>query len=208
MCALYPLAKARYKWLFYLLLFIKENVGSEMEEKREQEWKAATREKEGNVKEYWGNHHNMCNWDKKRKRKVRRKRNEKGRKKKKKGRNSEKEEQLMTNLNEAKLMNEENWIETTKFFLLFSYVSAFHSSSIVSSISERGNLVFLFCKFLPSVSSNSFFIFVVYVEEEFEETDQEIRKNRKKDCRIGNETIEEEWKAETQEKRRKKREKE
>ena len=30
----------------------KENAGSEMEEKREQEWKAATREKEGNIKEY------------------------------------------------------------------------------------------------------------------------------------------------------------
>ena len=29
--------------------------GSEMEETREEEWKAATR---GNVKEYWGNHHN------------------------------------------------------------------------------------------------------------------------------------------------------
>ena len=28
-----------------------------MEEKREEEWKAATREKDGNVKEYWGNHH-------------------------------------------------------------------------------------------------------------------------------------------------------
>ena len=28
----------------------------------------------------------------------------------------EKEEQLMINLNEAKLMNEENWIETTKMW--------------------------------------------------------------------------------------------
>ena len=31
-----------------------EIAGSEMEEKREEEWKAATREKEGNVNEYWG----------------------------------------------------------------------------------------------------------------------------------------------------------
>ena len=29
-----------------------------MGEKREGEWKATTREKEGNVKEYWGNHDN------------------------------------------------------------------------------------------------------------------------------------------------------
>ena len=35
-----------------------EITGSEMEEKREEEWKAATREKEGNVKEYWRNHLN------------------------------------------------------------------------------------------------------------------------------------------------------
>ena len=36
----------------------KENAGLEMEEKREEEWKTATREKEGNVKDFWGNHHN------------------------------------------------------------------------------------------------------------------------------------------------------
>ena len=36
-----------------------EIAGSEMEEKREEEWKAATREKGGNVKEYWRNHHNI-----------------------------------------------------------------------------------------------------------------------------------------------------
>ena len=65
----------------------------------------------------------------------------------------EKEEQLMINLNEAKLMNEENWIETTTFFLLFSCVSAIHSCSIVSSISDLVIFFFfffffLFCKFL------------------------------------------------------------
>ena len=46
----------------------------------------------------------------------RRKRNEKGRKKRKKAwvEIQEKEEQPMINSNEAKLMNEEDWIETTK----------------------------------------------------------------------------------------------
>ena len=41
-----------------------EIAGSEMEEKREEEWIAATRKKEGHVKEYWGNYHRQwCNWD-------------------------------------------------------------------------------------------------------------------------------------------------
>ena len=40
----------------------------------------------------------------------------KRRKKRKKVEIHEKEEQLMINLNEAKLMNEENWIETTKMW--------------------------------------------------------------------------------------------
>ena len=87
----------------------KENAGSEMEEKREEEWKAATREKEGNIKEYWGKSQ-RCNWDLKRKKGVRKKiKEEKGVK------IQEKEKQLMMNLNEAKQMNEENWIETTKW---------------------------------------------------------------------------------------------
>ena len=40
-----------------------EIAGSEMEEKREEKWKAATRDKEGNGKVYWGNHHKSqwCN---------------------------------------------------------------------------------------------------------------------------------------------------
>ena len=58
--------------------------GSEMKEKRDEEWKAATREKEGNVKEYWGNHHNgvIGIW---RGREEWGKRNEKGGKKEKRG---------------------------------------------------------------------------------------------------------------------------
>ena len=67
----------------------KEIAGSEMEEKREEEWKTATREKEGNVKKFWGNHYNGVSgiwrgrgeWGK-------RKRNEKGKKEREKGRNS------------------------------------------------------------------------------------------------------------------------
>ena len=62
----------------------KENAGSEMEEKREEEWKAATREKDGNIKEYWGKLQ-WCNWDMKRKRRVRKKKQDKRRKR---GRNS------------------------------------------------------------------------------------------------------------------------
>ena len=57
-------------------------------------------------------------------------------------------EQLMINLNKAKLMNEENWIETTNFFLPFSFVSAFLSSSIVSCISNSAIFFSLFCNFL------------------------------------------------------------
>ena len=66
-----------------------EIAGSEMEEKREEEWKAATREKEGNVKDYWGNHHNgiIGIW-RGREEWGRRKRNEKGGKKRKGGGNS------------------------------------------------------------------------------------------------------------------------
>ena len=60
----------------------------------------------------------------------------------------------MINLNEAKLMNEENWIETTNFFLLFSFVSAFLSSSIVSCIPIRQSF-FPILQISPSVSSNS-----------------------------------------------------
>ena len=111
----------------------------------------------------------------------------------------EKGEQLMINLNEAKLMHEENWIETTKLFPLFSCVSAFHSSFIVSPSFPIRQSFILFCKFV--------LIFVIFVEEEFEETDEEICKIRKKIARSEmQETIEEERKAETQEKRRKKRE--
>ena len=79
----------------------KENAVSEMEEKREAEWKTATREKEGNVKEYWRNHHNGVigiwrgreewGW-----RKKKWKRREKG------VEIQEKEEQLMINSNEMK----------------------------------------------------------------------------------------------------------
>ena len=59
---------------------------SEMGEKREGEWNATTREKEGNVKEYWGNHDNGVigiwrGWEEW----GRRKRNEKRRKNEKKG---------------------------------------------------------------------------------------------------------------------------
>ena len=62
---------------------------SEMGEKRKGEWKATTREKEGNVKEYWGNHDNRVigiwrGW----KEWGRRKRNEKEGKIRKVGRNS------------------------------------------------------------------------------------------------------------------------
>ena len=84
-----------------------------MEVKREEEWKAATRETEGNVKEYWGNHRNgvIGIW---RGRGEWGKRIWKRRKKKKGGVETQsKEEQLTVNLNEAKIMNE-NWIETTK----------------------------------------------------------------------------------------------
>ena len=63
-------------------------------------------------------------------------------------------EQLMINLNEAKLMNEENWIETTNFFLPFSFVSAFLSSSIVSCISDSA-ISFPILQISSSVSSNS-----------------------------------------------------
>ena len=101
----------------------KENAGTEMEEKREEEWKAATKEMEGNVKEYWGNHHNgvLGIW-RGREAWERRKRKKKEEKEKKGVEIKEKEEQLMINLNEAKLMNEENWIETKKissFSLVF-----------------------------------------------------------------------------------------
>ena len=55
-----------------------------------------------------------CNWDMKRKRRVRKKKNEKGGGKEKEVEIQEKEEQLIINLYyEAKLMNEESWIETT-----------------------------------------------------------------------------------------------
>ena len=60
----------------------------------------------------------------------------------------------MINLNEAKLMNEENWIETTNFFLPFSFVSAFRSSSIVSCISDSA-IFFPILQISSSVSSNS-----------------------------------------------------
>ena len=63
-------------------------------------------------------------------------------------------EQLMINLNEAKLMNEENWIETTNFFFPFSFVSAFLSSSIVSCISDSA-ISFPILQISSSVSSNS-----------------------------------------------------
>ena len=86
----------------------KENAGLEMEERREEEWKAATREKEENVTDFWGNHHNgvIGIW-RGREEWGRRKRFEKGGN----GRNSGKRRaNWMINLNEAKLMNEENWI--------------------------------------------------------------------------------------------------
>ena len=149
--------------------------------KREEEWKAATKEMEGNVKEYWRNHHSgvIEIWSG---------REEWGRRKRKKDENEkkgveikEKEEQLMTNLNEAKLMNEESWIETKKFFLLFSCVSAFHFSIIVSCISDPAIFFSCFANFFKF-----FLIFVVFVEKEFEETDEEICKIGKKDCQIGN----------------------
>ena len=34
-----------------------------MGEKKKREWKATTREKEGNVKEYWGNHDNGVGYE-------------------------------------------------------------------------------------------------------------------------------------------------
>ena len=90
----------------------------------------------------------------------------------------------MINLHEAKLMNEENWIETTKYFLLFSCVSAFHSSNCLLHFLS-GNLFSNFANFFISFFK-FFLIFVVFVEEEFEETDEEICKIGKKDCQIGN----------------------
>ena len=163
-----------------------------------------------NVKEYWGNHHDgvIGIW-RGRKEWGRRKRNEKGGKKRGKGRNQiqEKEEQLMINLNEAKLMNEEKWIETTKFFLLFScFCFSFLFYCLLPFRSS--NLFSYFANFFISFFK-LFLIFVVFVEEEFEETDEEI-------CKIGKkiagsemqETIEEEWKAETREKRERERERE
>ena len=63
----------------------KEIPGLEMEEKRKEVWKVATREKEGNVKEYWGNHHNGAIGIWRGKRRVRKKlKNKKGRKKREK----------------------------------------------------------------------------------------------------------------------------
>ena len=49
-----------------------------------------------------------CNWDMKRMRRGRKKKKKRERKKEKGVKIQEKEEQLMINLNEAKLMNEEN----------------------------------------------------------------------------------------------------
>ena len=56
-------------------------------------------------------------------------------------------EQLMINLNEAKLMNEENWIETTNFFLPCSFVSAFFPLRLSLAFPIRQSF-FLFYKFL------------------------------------------------------------
>ena len=74
----------------------------------------------------------------------------------------EKGEQLMINLNEAKLMNEENWIETTKVFLFSLYFSAFHSSSIVSCISDPA-IFYPILQISSSVSlnSSSFLLFLL-----------------------------------------------
>ena len=88
----------------------------------------------------------------------------------------------MINFNEARLMNEENWLKQQKGFPLFSCVSAFHSSSIVSCISNPQSFI-LFCKISSSVFFKFFLIFVIFVEEEFDETDEEICKIRKKIAR-------------------------
>ena len=55
-----------------------------------------------------------CNWDMKGKRRVRKKNLKEEEKEKGGVETQSKEEQLTVNINEAKIMNEENWIETTK----------------------------------------------------------------------------------------------
>ena len=87
-------------------------------------------------------------------------------------------EQLMINLNEAKLMNEENWIETTNCFLPFSFVSAFLSFSFLFYCLLHfrfGNLFSYFANFFISFFK-FFLIFVIFVEEETEEKIFKIEK--------------------------------
>ena len=96
----------------------------------------------------------------------------------------------MINLNEAKLMNEENWIETTKFFLLFSCVSAFHSSSIVSSVSDL-SIFFPILQISSSVSSSSSSFLLFLLRKNLKKLMKKFAK-MEKDWRIRNETIKEE----------------
>ena len=76
---------------------------------------SSNKRKEGKCQRILRKSSEWCNWDMKRKGSEKTEKETKKEEKKKKGiKIQEKEEQLMINFNEAKLMNEENWIETTK----------------------------------------------------------------------------------------------
>ena len=89
-----------------------EIAGSEMEEKREEEWKVATRKRWRNIETIMTMV--KLGYKEDEKNEEEEEKEEKEEKREKGVEIQEKEEQLMINFNEAKLMNGENWIETTK----------------------------------------------------------------------------------------------
>ena len=85
----------------------------------------------------------------------------------------------MINLNEAKLTNEENWIETTNFFPPFLFCFCFSFLFYCLLHFQFSNLFSYFANFFISFFK-FFLIFVIFVEEEFEETEEKIYKIEKK----------------------------
>ena len=136
----------------------------------------------------------------KRKRRVRKKKNKwKRRKKEKKGVEiQEKEEQLMINLKWILANEWGNWIETIfpPFLLCFCFSFLFYCLLHFRS----GNLFFLFCRFFHQFLQ-ILLHFCCFCWGRIWRNWWRNLQNRKKDCRIGNGTIEEEWKAETREKK-------